>query len=472
VDVYEGQGLPDRAVREIDRALEAVKAGRERSSLYLRRGLVLQKAGRKADAAESFLAAAGANPASWEAQYNLGASLLGSKPADALARFQLAAKLRPDDGETQLGIATAQDALKNHPAAYATAKGATGLLTSPALQARARYLAGRNAYLAGRPAEAAGELKPLVAADPNNFDYQLWHGLSLYAIKDYAGAAASLEAALKARPASSLARTNLGAAYVAAKRYPDAEQVLRAGRHGRAEERRRPHQPRPRPRQPQPHGRGQGPPAPRLHPRLGHREAGARGPRLAVAHGDELVAPQLGGPPHGGAHRRGRPRLPRHRHPGLAPRAVPLGAGAGPATAPAPRASTPAPSPAVQPAGEGAATAELPVVAAPAPRTATAAAPRATRTAPPVTRAHPQTDRQAATRPAAGRPPTAADYRISLGAYADPARAARLVDRVTAGGDRAHVVAGRGGLSTVLVGPLRGRGGGGGGPRAPEGRLR
>jgi tetratricopeptide (TPR) repeat protein len=226
-DIYAQQSLPDRALRELERTLSLVKTGDERASLQLKRGLLLQSLGRKADAVAAFRAAATANPEAWEAQYNLGAALLADKPADALAAFRAAAKLRPDDGETQLGIAAAQDALRNYAAAYTAARNAMPLLNNPTLRSRARFLAGKSAYQAGQYKDAETELGQLVKSDPNTFDYQLWYGLTEYALKDYPDAITALENATRLAPSSTLARVNLGAAYLAAKRYGDAEQLMR-----------------------------------------------------------------------------------------------------------------------------------------------------------------------------------------------------------------------------------------------------
>lgn len=226
-DVYAGQKLTDRALRELERGLGTATAPRDRASLLLRRGLILNDAGRKAEAVAAFRGAADADPESWEAQYNLAALLLADKPADALERFRAAARLRPEDGETQLGLASAHDALKGYAAAYAAAKAAVPLLANPNSRARARFLAGKSAYLAGKPDQAAEELRVLAEADPRNATYLLWYGLALYAQKDTAGAVRALEAAVRANPNLVEARTNLGAVYLAARRFAEAESLLR-----------------------------------------------------------------------------------------------------------------------------------------------------------------------------------------------------------------------------------------------------
>lgn len=227
-DIYSAQGLPERALREIDDTLDNIKTPKERANLFVKRGVILQKAGRSNEAIAAFTAAADANPDSWEAQYNLGVLLLPTKPADALARFKNALRIKPDDGDTQLAIATAHDAMKNYPAAYAAAKTAVGLLSNPAQKSRARFLAARSAYNAGQFNDASTELRALVAAEPETYAYQLWYGLTRYQLKDTAGAVAALEAAVKLNPAAVEARTTLGAVYFSAKRFADAEQVLRS----------------------------------------------------------------------------------------------------------------------------------------------------------------------------------------------------------------------------------------------------
>jgi tetratricopeptide (TPR) repeat protein len=226
-DIYEKQGLSDRAIREIDRALEVVKSGKERSNLLTRRGLLLQKLGRKADAISAFTAAANTYPEAWEAQYNLGVLKLNSAPSEALAHFRSAAKLRPEDGDIQLNIAAAQMLLKNYSAGYTAAKTAMQLLANPVNKAKARLLAGQAAYLSGQFRDAESELKPLATGEPASYQNQLWYGLTLLALKDSANAIVAFENASKLDASATEARTNLGAAYISAKRYADAERVSR-----------------------------------------------------------------------------------------------------------------------------------------------------------------------------------------------------------------------------------------------------
>lgn len=151
----------------------------------------------------------------------------------------------------------------------------------------------------------------------------------------------------------------------------------------------------------------------------------------------------------------------------LVTRGAPLGFLSRPAPVPAPQAaprtetvpgpatpSAPAPSPEVE---------ELPTVVAPSPRTATSAAPRAATATPaapaaPASRAATPTARAAAPRPAVtpGRVPTASDYRVSIGSYADAARAGRLAAAARTAGFPASAVPGSRGLTAVLVGPFDG----------------
>jgi tetratricopeptide (TPR) repeat protein len=226
-DIYEKQGLSDRAIRELDRGLEVVKSGKDRSNLLTRRGLILQKLGRKADAISAFTAATNTYPEAWEAQYNLGVLKLNAQPSEALAHFRSAARLRPEDGDIQLNIAAAQMLLKNYSAGYTAAKTAIQLLSSPASKSKARLLAGQAAYLSGQYQDAAMELKQLATSEPANYQNQLWYGLTLLALKDSSNAIVAFENATKLDAAATEARTNLGAAYIAAKRYTDAERVSR-----------------------------------------------------------------------------------------------------------------------------------------------------------------------------------------------------------------------------------------------------
>ena len=226
-DVFDAQNLPDRALKELDRALTASRRAVDKAALNVRRGVILEKSGRAAEAIVAYRSAAKANPNSFEAQYDLGNATLATKPTDALAAFREATRLNPGDGAAQLGVAFAQDAVGNHSAAYSAALRAQPLLSVPAMRVRAQMLAGKNAYLTGQYANAAAQLRGVMAADAQNADAPLWLGLAQFAQKDYSGAIISLETAVKLAPNSLSARSDLGAAYYAAHRYGDAEAVLR-----------------------------------------------------------------------------------------------------------------------------------------------------------------------------------------------------------------------------------------------------
>jgi tetratricopeptide (TPR) repeat protein len=227
-DIFDAKGLATRGIRELDRSLAMQKSDDKikQAALLLRRGLLQGKAGDRAGATSSFVAAAEANPNSWEARYNLGASLLAANPSDAAKQFEAAAKLKPQDAETQLGLAQAYDASGNTAGVATAAKKAAAGLSNATLKNRALFLAGKSAYTLGQYNEATPVLKQLVAADANSFDGQLWLGLSLFQQKDYDGAATALAAASKLNANSLFAASSWGAALVAGKKYSEAATAL------------------------------------------------------------------------------------------------------------------------------------------------------------------------------------------------------------------------------------------------------
>ncbi len=225
--IYETQGQPERALRELNRAIDLSKSPKDRASLLVRRGLTLAKLGRNSEAASSLAEASNANPSSWEAQYNLGTLLIKTNPQGALAAFKRAATIRPEDGETQIAIASTQQRMGNHQSAYQTARRAVPLLVNANQKTQAQLIMGKSAYALAQYTVAATSLRQAVANDPTQFEPQMWLGLTLLKLKDAAGAAAALENAVKINPASIEARINLGAVYISQNRPDAAVELLR-----------------------------------------------------------------------------------------------------------------------------------------------------------------------------------------------------------------------------------------------------
>jgi superkiller protein 3 len=204
-----------------------VKDQKSRAALFLKRGLIEFKAGKPKEAIFSLNAATKANPDLFEAQYNLGVLLLPDSPSDALAHFKVAARLHPEDGESFLGIADAQQALKQYPEAYAAAKTAVKLLKDEKLKARAQFIVGYSAYLDNKFTDAALEFKALSEQNPDNAQYFQWLGLSLYQIGDFTNAIAAFQRAVNLDPKNIDAQVNLGNAYLGAKDWGGAENSFR-----------------------------------------------------------------------------------------------------------------------------------------------------------------------------------------------------------------------------------------------------
>ena len=225
-DILEKQNQADRAVREVTRVLDNNRIPRDRARLLVRRGLLELKLGRGAAALESFRQAAAADPGSWAARYNYGVLLLPKNPSAALTEFRAALKVMPEDGNTFLGIASAQSALRNDASAYSAARSAVKLLKDDATRNSARFLAGQSAYNLKLYPEALTEFRTVLATNTASFQYQYWYGLALFQTKDFSNAIVALESAVKLNPNNLEVRSSLGAAYLSAKRWKDAETVL------------------------------------------------------------------------------------------------------------------------------------------------------------------------------------------------------------------------------------------------------
>jgi tetratricopeptide (TPR) repeat protein len=225
-DILEKQNQADRAIRELNRVLDNNRIPKDRARLLVRRGLLEIKLGRNAAALETFRAASVSDPGSWAARYNFGVLLLPRDATAALAEFRAALKVRPDDGNTFLGIASAQSSLKNYTSAYSAARSAVKLLSDDTQRNSARFIAGQSAYYLKLYPEAIAEFRLLVASNTQNFQYQYWYGLSLFQTKDYNNSIVALESAVKLNPNNLEVRSTLGAAYLGAKRWKDAETVL------------------------------------------------------------------------------------------------------------------------------------------------------------------------------------------------------------------------------------------------------
>ncbi len=229
-DIYVGQGQIDYAMWSLERALEKARAAGDRSaeaSTLIKLGTLQRSLGREADAAESYRLAAEADPASWEAQYNLGVTYLESgQPRQALEALNRAEQQGgADKPQVALALATAHDQLAEPEQALGYAQRAVAGLSDATQATTARFIAGRSHYRLGDFAAASDEFRAVVQARPSDPAAHMWAGLTAYQQGDYAAAVTSFERAVQLNPNSVEARANLGAAYLAAQRYQDAENV-------------------------------------------------------------------------------------------------------------------------------------------------------------------------------------------------------------------------------------------------------
>lgn len=225
-DIYVGQGLPDRAVRELDAAAGRMTRGTDRATLLLRKADVLAASGDPRGAVLAAQGAAQQDPKSAAAFARLGElRLLRNDRPGALSAYGQAARLSPRDAAYRTALAAVRLALGQTAEAGRDAAQALRLTPDAATLARAQFVQGVAAYRQRDYAQARRALRSSAAARPSAEAY-LWLGLSAYAMKDYPGAAGALGTSVKLDPTPT-ARQNLASALLAAARYPEAEAVLR-----------------------------------------------------------------------------------------------------------------------------------------------------------------------------------------------------------------------------------------------------
>jgi tetratricopeptide (TPR) repeat protein len=220
-DIYTAQGLPQRALREIDRGLEAAKDNSAKAQLLLKKSSLQQGKEQQVTLAQAVLL----DPKLWVAQYNLGLSRLQSgNPKGAIESFQNAYAQNPDEPKVLLGLASAYDRLgqaaESGRFAELAAKNSQGADLLEAL-----ILRGKSSYNLRRYSDAVDSLTQATGLKADRADAWSLLGRAQFALKDYISAAASLEKANSLEPSATNA-ANLGAALYAVSRYSDAEKVL------------------------------------------------------------------------------------------------------------------------------------------------------------------------------------------------------------------------------------------------------
>ena len=223
-DIYVGQGLVERALRELDRSLAVANDPALKANLLLKKAMIL-KGTDPQQASELLREATQLDGRLWQAHYDLGTHWLRAGDAErALEAFKKAYSVKPDEPRILVGLAAAYFQMKDYKQALRYAKLASAAAKgSP--KADALLIAGKSAYRLGRYGEARALLMQTVDLAPDRAEAWLWLGLAAYALKDLDTAVAALERAVQLDP-SPIASLNLGAAYLAKKRFSDAEQVL------------------------------------------------------------------------------------------------------------------------------------------------------------------------------------------------------------------------------------------------------
>ncbi|WP_457637553.1 tetratricopeptide repeat protein, partial [Oceanithermus sp.] len=223
-DIYVGQGLVDRALRELDRSLEATQDPQARANLLLKKASIIKPLDPK-KSAELLQEASRLDPKLWQAHYDLGVSWLkAGDPDRALRSFQQAYNVKPDEPRILVGLAAAYFQKQDYKQAYRYAQLAA-TSNDEKVKGDALLIAGKSAYNLGRFGEARSLLLKVVDAMPDNSEAWLWLGLASYAMQDYKTAISALERSVQLEP-TPVAKLNLGAAYLAVKRFSDAEQIL------------------------------------------------------------------------------------------------------------------------------------------------------------------------------------------------------------------------------------------------------
>jgi tetratricopeptide (TPR) repeat protein len=228
-DVYLEAGRSDYALQSLRRALRrAATAGDDPAiaETQFRLGLLYRELGRDPDAVVAFQAAILAEPDLWQAHYNLGLTYLDAAQAhNALASFERALALTPEAGEVYLAMAVAEERLGRSDEALVYAVLAQEVLALPELRAEASFIEARARYLTDDFLGAELAIDEVLAVYPESAEAYLWAGLIQYERGNYEAAAQFYEGAVQLDPGDTVARTNLGAAYLAAARYGDAELV-------------------------------------------------------------------------------------------------------------------------------------------------------------------------------------------------------------------------------------------------------
>jgi tetratricopeptide (TPR) repeat protein len=220
-DIYAGQGLPERAVTELDRSIAAAQDARVKAQLIYKKSSLLSGKAQQ----DALTEAVRLDPRLWTAQYDLGrVRYQGGDFKGALEAFQAAYNQMPDEPRVVLALALTYDRLGQFAEAGRFAALAAKSSSGPE-KAEALFVQGKAAYFQQRYDSAEEVLLQAVQLKADRGAAWFYLGRAQFALKKYEAAIASLERAQALEPTADTA-ANLGAAYLAANRYSDAERLL------------------------------------------------------------------------------------------------------------------------------------------------------------------------------------------------------------------------------------------------------
>ena len=228
-DIYVQAEQFDYAKRSLERARRRASEMGDREAeaeILLKQGLLERSLGQEAEAARAFQIATTVDPSSWQAFYQLGLSYLDSaQPENALNTFLNALALENKSGELHFALATVYDQFNHITEAGRHADLALQYLPeNSGFLFKTKLIKGRNLYRLGDYLAAKEALQELAEITGNDAELQLWLGLTEYQLENYDEATTHYEQSVRLDE-SREAQVNLGAAYLAAQRYADAEIV-------------------------------------------------------------------------------------------------------------------------------------------------------------------------------------------------------------------------------------------------------
>ncbi len=226
-DIYIQAEQFDYARRSLERARRKASESGDRQAeaeILVKQGLLERSLGQESEAVRAFQTASAVDPSSWQAFYQLGLGYLESaQPENALNTFLSALSLENKSGELHFALATVYDQLNR-----VTEAGRHADLALQYLPENSRFIfgakliQGRNLYRLGDYLAAKEAFEAL--SENSSSELQLWLGLTEYQLGNYDEATAHYEQSIRLGEGPE-AQINLGAAYLAAQRYADAEIV-------------------------------------------------------------------------------------------------------------------------------------------------------------------------------------------------------------------------------------------------------